>query len=34
MLILCMHDGFLLLAGREVPGGRFLVIYPNDGVVV
>jgi hypothetical protein len=34
VLILRTQFGFFLLGGREVPGGCFLVIYPNDGVIV
>jgi hypothetical protein len=34
VLVLRMHHGLFLFRWREMPCGCFLVIYPNDGVVV
>ena len=34
VLIRGVHHFLFLFRRREMPGGCFLVIYPNDGVVV
>jgi hypothetical protein len=34
MLVMRMDHGAGLLRGGEVPGGRLLMIDPNDGMIV
>jgi hypothetical protein len=34
MPVLRVQHRFLLFRWREMPGGCFLMVYPNDGVVV
>jgi hypothetical protein len=34
MLVMCMNDRLCLFGGSEMPDGGFLVIDPNDGVIM